>query len=68
MEFWQQFAPALTGYAASIGNEDFFMFGEIFDADPRFMSRYTTEGKLQAAVDFGFQANGANFANGNPTS
>jgi len=68
IEFWQQFAPALTGYAASIGNEDFFMFGEIFDADPRFMSRYTTEGELQAAVDFGFQANGANFANGNPTS
>jgi pullulanase-type alpha-1,6-glucosidase len=68
IEFWQQFAPALTGYAASVGNEDFFMFGEIFDADPRFMSRYTTEGKLQAAVDFGFQANGANFANGNPTT
>ena len=68
MEFWQQFSPALTGYAASIGNEDFFMFGEIFDADPRFMSRYTTEGKLQAAVDFGFQSNGANFANGDPTA
>ena len=68
MEFWQQFSPALTGYAASIGNDDFFMFGEIFDADPRFMSRYTTEGKLQAAVDFGFQSNGANFANGDPTA
>jgi pullulanase-type alpha-1,6-glucosidase len=68
MEFWQRFSPALTGYAASIGNDDFFMFGEIFDADPRFMSRYTTEGKLQAAVDFGFQSNGANFANGNKTT
>jgi pullulanase-type alpha-1,6-glucosidase len=68
MEFWQQFAPALTGYAASRGNDDFFMFGEVFDADPRFMSRYTTEGKLQATVDFGFQANGANFGNGNPTT
>ena len=32
------------------------------------MSRYTTEGKLQAAVDFGFQSNGANFANGDPTA
>ena len=68
MEFWQQFGPALTGFAASLGNEDFFMFGEVFDADPRFMSRYTTEGKLQATVDFGFQANGANFANGKPTT
>jgi len=68
IEFWQQFGPALNVYAASLGNDDFFMFGEVFDADPRFMSRYTTEGELQATVDFGFQANGANFANGNPTT
>ena len=68
IEFWQQFGPALNVYAAELGNDDFFMFGEVFDSDPRFMSRYTTEGKLQATVDFGFQANGANFANGNPTT
>ena len=55
MEFWQRFAPALEGYAASIGNDDFFMFGEVFDANPEFMSRYTTRGRLQATVDFGFQ-------------
>jgi len=68
MEFWQRFGPALTGYAASVGNEDFFMFGEVFDANPEFMSRYTTTGKLQATVDFGFQANGTGFALGKPTS
>ena len=48
MEFWQQFSPALQGYAASLGNDDFFMFGEVFDANPAFMSQYTTEGRLQA--------------------
>ncbi len=32
------------------------MFGEVFDANPAFMSRYTTEGGLQATLDFGFQA------------
>ena len=68
MEFWQRFGPALTGYAASLGNDDFFMFGEVFDANPEFMSRYTTQGKLQATVDFGFQANGSGFAIGKPTS
>ena len=68
MEFWQRFAPALTGYAASIGNDDFFMFGEVFDANPEFMSRYTTTGRLQATVDFGFQASGSGFALGKPTS
>ena len=67
MEFWKRFAPALTGYASSIGNDDFFMFGEVYDADPRFMSRYTTTGKIQATVDFGFQANGVNFAKSRPT-
>ncbi len=66
-EFWQQFAPALTGYAASIGNDDFFMFGEVYDADPRFMSRYTTTGRIQATADFGFQANGVGFAKSRPT-
>ena len=62
MDFWKQFGPALQGHAASLGNEDFFMFGEVFDADPRFMSQYTTEGRLQATVDFGFLGSGVNFA------
>jgi glycosidase len=68
MDFWAQFGPALQGYAASVGNDDFFMFGEVYDADPRFMSRYTTEGRLQATVDFGFQGSGVNFARGKPTT
>ena len=63
-EFWQQFSPALTDYAARQGNRDFFMFGEIYDANPAFVSQYTTEGKLQAAVDFGFQADATGFAKG----
>lgn len=67
MDFWKQFGPALQGYAAFVGNEDFFMFGEVYDADPRFMSQYTTEGRLQATVDFGFQGSGVNFAKGKPT-
>ena len=67
IEFWQQFAPALQGYAAELGNDDFFMFGEVYDTDPRFVSRYTTEGRLQAAVDFGFQGSATGFAKGRPT-
>jgi glycosidase len=68
MEFWQRFGPALQGYAASIGNDDFFMFGEVFDANPEFMSRYTTTGRLQATVDFGFQAAAQRFAQGKATT
>ncbi len=43
MEFWQRFGPALQGYAASLGNDDFFMFGEVFDANPEFMSQLHDE-------------------------
>lgn len=68
MDFWKQFGPALQGHAASVGNDDFFMFGEVYDADPRFMSQYTTEGRLQATVDFGFQGSGVNFAKGKATT
>ena len=67
-EFWQQFSPALLDHAAAQGNDDFFMFGEVYDASPEFMSRYTTEGKLQATVDFGFQGAGTGFAQGAPTT
>ena len=68
LDFWKRFGPALQGYAASVGNDDFFMFGEVYDADPRFMSQYTTAGKLQATVDFGFQGSGSGFAKGRPTT
>jgi hypothetical protein len=32
------------------------------------MSQYTTTGRLQATVDFGFQGSGVNFAKGKPTT
>jgi pullulanase-type alpha-1,6-glucosidase len=62
LEFWQAFSPALQAHAASLGNDDFFMFGEVFDSNPAFMSTYTTEGGLQATLDFGFQSRAQGFA------
>ncbi|GAA3944863.1 pullulanase-type alpha-1,6-glucosidase [Allohahella marinimesophila] len=53
LSFWQQWAPEMKAYAAELGNDDFFMFGEVFDGSPRVVSRYTTVGKLQSALDFG---------------
>ncbi len=68
IEFWQEFTDGLIGQADAIGNDDFFMFGEVYDTNQEFVSRYTTEGELQAAVDFGFQANATNFARGGATT
>ncbi len=65
--FWQKFSPEVLAAAAKAGKDKFFMFGEVYDADPRNTSRFTTEGKLQATLDFGFQAQATAFGQGKPT-
>jgi pullulanase-type alpha-1,6-glucosidase len=68
LEFWQAFIPGIRAEAARIGNDDFFAFGEVFDGDPRFTSRYTTKGRLQAALDFPFQGRAQGFVTGRETT
>ncbi|CUR57845.1 Alpha-1,6-glucosidase, pullulanase-type [metagenome] len=68
LEFWQQFAPAIRAEADRIGNDDFFAFGEVFDSSPAYMSTFTTKGRLDATLDFGFQSVGTGFAQGNATT
>ncbi|SDD58521.1 pullulanase X25 domain-containing protein [Auraticoccus monumenti] len=68
LEFWQEFSPAVLE-AAREENEDFFMFGEVYDANPAYLSTFTTEGELQATIDFGFQARSVEAAAGSvPTT
>ncbi|RKT53097.1 alpha-amylase family glycosyl hydrolase [Saccharothrix australiensis] len=62
--FWQALAPHVREYAAQRGKEDFFVFGEVFDADPAVTSRYTTTGGIQSALDFPFQAGATAFLSG----
>jgi len=68
MEFWQEFAPAIREHAASVGNDDFFSFGEVYDADPAYLSTFSTEGRLDATLDFGFQDRATGFAKGGATT
>ncbi len=63
-EFWQTFSPALLSHTRATGNKDFFMFGEIYDGNPAYLSTFTTTGKLQAALDFGFQGKALDFVKG----
>jgi glycosidase len=67
-EFWQKFSPAMLDEAHGIGTSKFFMFGEVFDADPAFQSIYSTTAKLPATLDFGFQQNAVAVANGGATT
>ncbi|MFF8937297.1 pullulanase-type alpha-1,6-glucosidase [Streptomyces paradoxus] len=55
MEFWTQWATALDAYAAKRGQDDFFMFGEVYSADTNVTSPYVTQGRLDATLDFPFQ-------------
>jgi len=68
LEFWQKFAPAMRAEAQQQGNDDFFDFGEVYDASPAFRSTYTNQGKLDATLDFGFQSAGTGFAKGADTT
>jgi glycosidase len=64
IQFWQKFSPAVIAHAKAIGNKDFFMFGEVYDSNPAYMSTFTTTGALQATLDFGFQSNALAYAQG----
>jgi glycosidase len=57
IQFWRSFSPDLIAHAKSVGVPEFFMFGEVFDGNPAGLSKYTTQGKLQAVLDFGFAFN-----------
>ncbi|MEU0393624.1 pullulanase-type alpha-1,6-glucosidase [Streptomyces sp. NPDC006208] len=61
-EFWTQWATALDDYAADRGRDDFFMFGEVYSADPAITAPYVTEGRLDATLDFPFQDAARNYA------
>ena len=67
LEFWQEFSPAVLD-AARESNEDFFMFGEVYDSNPAYLSTFTTAGQLQSVIDFGFQSRSIDFAKGAPTT
>ncbi len=56
LSFWQAFSPAIMAHAQAEGIPNFHIFGEVYDTNPAFLSRFTTAGKLPAILDFAFQA------------
>jgi glycosidase len=64
MGFWQKFGPDIVQAASDAGVPDFFAFGEVFDQQfgPPFMSEFSTRGRLQSTIDFGFQLAARSFA------
>lgn len=60
MEFWEEWTAAIS----AAGGEDFFMFGEVYETDPKNLSRYARVTDMDAVLDFGFQEAVVGFANG----
>ncbi|GFJ92947.1 hypothetical protein Prum_065890 [Phytohabitans rumicis] len=57
MDFWPRFTRGIEAVAP----RDFFMFGEVYSADPQFTSTYVRQGELPATLDFPFQETARNY-------
>ncbi|WP_448002603.1 pullulanase-type alpha-1,6-glucosidase [Agromyces bauzanensis] len=64
-EFWEQWATAVLDYAHAAGKPDFFMFGEVYDADPQKLSPYVRNSDMNSVLDFTFQSQAVSYAAGN---
>jgi alpha-amylase len=60
--FWQEFGPRVLKFAQRHGKREFFMFGEVFDTTKDYTSHFTTTDRMQAVLDFPFQAAARDFA------
>ncbi|MER7006910.1 pullulanase-type alpha-1,6-glucosidase [Dactylosporangium sp. NPDC000555] len=61
MQFWPQFTQGVQAAADKAKKPGFFMFGEVYDANPAFDSTYVRKGRLPATLDFPFQQAAADF-------
>lgn len=63
-EFWRGFTAGLDAHAAELGRDDFFVFGEVYDADPNVLAPFVRDDGMDAVLDFAFQAAALDFVNG----
>ncbi|WP_341941190.1 pullulanase-type alpha-1,6-glucosidase [Microbacterium sp. LWH10-1.2] len=64
-EFWQRFTTDVLDYAHAKGKKDFFMFGEVYDADPVKLAPYVRDTDMNSILDFTFQSSAVSYASGN---
>ena len=65
-EFWQKWTTEVLDYARDEADKpDFFMFGEIYDADPQKLSPYVRNTDMNSVLDFTFQSQAVGYAAGN---
>ncbi|MGP7959843.1 pullulanase-type alpha-1,6-glucosidase [Sanguibacter sp. A247] len=65
--FWEKWTTAIKA-ATAADNPDFFMFGEVYDADPVKLSPYLRDSDMDSVLDFTFQDAAAVWAQGGKAS
>nr|WP_315267295.1 pullulanase-type alpha-1,6-glucosidase [Microbacterium lemovicicum] len=64
-EFWQTWSTEVLDYARDVaGKPDFFMFGEVYDADPSRLAPYVRDTDMNSVLDFSFQDKAKNYVTG----
>ncbi|MBB5832397.1 pullulanase-type alpha-1,6-glucosidase [Brachybacterium aquaticum] len=64
-EFWKAFTATLVEHqGATPAGEQFFTFGEVYDADARLLSPYVRETDMDSVLDFAYQSAATNWAKG----
>ena len=63
-EFWETWTKEVLDYAHAKGKSDFFMFGEVFDGDPKVLSPYVRDTDMNSVLDFAFNGVATNYAKG----
>ncbi|GAB3603566.1 pullulanase-type alpha-1,6-glucosidase [Microbacterium aureliae] len=64
-EFWEEWSAQVLDYAHAAGKPEFFMFGEVYDADPVKLAPYVRDTDMNSVLDFTFQSAAVAYAAGN---
>ncbi|QDB80133.1 pullulanase-type alpha-1,6-glucosidase [Georgenia wutianyii] len=64
IEFWEEWTTEVLDYARAQGRDEFFMFGEVYDADARLLSPYVRDTDMNGVLDFAYQSAAVNYAKG----
>ncbi|WP_338068835.1 pullulanase-type alpha-1,6-glucosidase [Cellulomonas endophytica] len=67
-EFWDAWSAQVMDHARAAGKDEFFMFGEVYDADPALLSPYVRETEMSSVLDFTFQSAASAYAAGGNAS
>jgi glycosidase len=63
-EFFKNWSPQINAQAASVGINNFTIFGEVWDVNPINLMNYVRRNKIQTVLDFPFQRTSTEFASG----